>query len=74
MCIRDSATPVAENLFEVVLTVTVTAKLGERTAYPVSYTHLDVYKRHPLRASSRPLSDRSTSTQPVNRFSMFHWL
>ena len=31
--LETNATPVAENLFEVVLTVTVTAKLGERTAY-----------------------------------------
>ena len=31
--LATNATPVAENLFEVVLTVTVTAKLGERTAY-----------------------------------------
>src|SRR5207302_2296923 len=30
--------------------------------------------RPPRRASSRPLSDRSTSTQPVNRFSRFQTL
>ncbi len=31
--LETGATPLAENLFEVVLTVTITAKLGERTAY-----------------------------------------
>ncbi|TVR58005.1 MAG: protein-export chaperone SecB [Candidatus Competibacteraceae bacterium] len=31
--LETGATPVNENLFEVVLTVTITSKLGERTAY-----------------------------------------
>ena len=33
--LETGATPLAENLFEVVLTVTVTSKIGERTAYLV---------------------------------------
>mgnify|MGYP003612700994 CR=1 FL=1 len=33
--LETGATPLAEELFEVVLTVTITAKLGERTAYLV---------------------------------------
>ena len=31
--LETGATPLAQDLFEVVLTVTVTSKLGERTAY-----------------------------------------